>query len=198
MENNTNPRGGSADYVPLLCRFLREIISEPAAHTRIANILLVACHRELNGGRFPNALDEWEDNRQRILHCLDADDWHTIKTAETAYWHFEGRDLVADIYSAPHERRLLHVWEARRKAGIASAKARKRKAVKTGVPTNVATINKEIILPSGSSISICPSPLGAGEAVVEKDNHPGDDHPASQEEITRMFTEYAHGINHAE
>lgn len=199
MDKNTTPRGGSTDYVPLLCRFLKEIISEPAAHTRIANMLLVACHRELNGGCFPNALDEWEDNRQRILRCFDADDWDTIKSVKSAYWHFEGRDLVADIYSAPHEQSMLAKKRGGRKGALHRWRRGRENAGVDGMPCSLPhAINKEITLPSGSSISNGLSPLGAGEAVVGEDNHPGDDTPASQEEITRMFTEYAHGNNHAE
>lgn len=195
-------RGKSTDYVPLLCLFLKEFITEPAAYTRIANILLVACRRELNEGRFPNALGEWEDKRQRILRCLDADDWNTIKSAKTAYWHFEGPDLVVDIYSGQHEQSMLAMRRGGRCGAMRRWKRDGAKAVEKqgvdGKPYSMPhAINKEITLPSGSDISNGLSPLGAGEA-VETEDHPGDDVPASQEEIARMLTEYAHGNNHAE
>lgn len=178
------------DFVPLLCRWLGTIISEPASHTRIANTLAIACRRLLNGGRFPNARADWENERSRMPFCIAADDWNTIKTARSAFWHFEGQDLVVDFYSVPHERRMLQFKKARRKAGIASARARKSRPAKKAVPTYVGTINKEIS-PKGD-ISNSPSPPGAGGA-FDDEGHPCTPQ-ASPEEVRAIFAEiYANG-----
>lgn len=183
-------KNASHDYVPLLCRWQTAIAMESAAHTRIAVMLLIACHRMLNAGRFPNALHDWENETIRICQGIGTSDWETIKNAKSAFWHFEGCDLVVDFYSRHHEQTLL----ARSRAARNSALHRWRNG-KTGHPAKTqvnanasadANAIKKEISPYGD-ISKCPSPLGTGGAFDEKEDPRF--RPATPEEIKAFSAE---------
>lgn len=178
------------DFAPLLCRWLGTMVSEPVSHTYIANILAIACRRLLNGGRFPNALADWENERARMPFCIGADDWSTIKAARSGFWHFEGEDLVVDFYSVSHEQSLLARSRGGRKGalrrwGREKLKTTENKCVNSKAHSMTDGINKEIS-PNGD-ISNNPSPLGAGGAFDDEEIPRTPQ--ATPEEIERIFGE---------
>lgn len=178
----------SHDYVPLLCQWLTAVAMEPAAHTRIAVMLLIACHRMLNAGKFPNALHDWENETIRISQGIGSADWETIKNAKSAFWHFEGWDLVVDFYSRHHEQTMLARSSAARNSALrrwrnGKTKNFEKQSVNANASANANAIKKEIS-PNGD-ISKGPSPLGTGGAFDEKEDPRF--RPATPEEIEAIF-----------
>lgn len=195
-----NQTDKNRDYTPLLCAWQMTIITAPADHVRIANLLAIACRIKLNGGRFANALTEWESERMRMVYGIGADEWNTIKAACSGFWHFEGRDLVVDFYSTSHEQTLLSRSNAARKGALHRWRRSKTKNIaKRSVNATAhadaypnAHAIKEIS-PKGD-ISNGPSPLEAGGA-FDDEGHPCTPQ-ATPEEIETIFGEaMAHGQN---
>lgn len=112
-------------YVPLLLSKRETIAMSSGEQMKIAALLMFECHQKSCGNIIKNAKEMIKNTAWRGLLGLPAPKYKKLLEKEApGMWHWDGNDLVVDLYSNEWEQRRLTNSEAGRRGGIASGQSR--------------------------------------------------------------------------
>lgn len=186
------------EYTALMCSMQSAIAKQMRKNPHvigIADLLNIRCHQLCNDGVFQNARELLTDELERGGMYLEAEFAENILACDApGFWHWEGGNLIVDCYSIEAQRQYLGKKRRGERGGIASGKARRKKAMQkidnagygTQVQTQVQTqarTKKEINTTFTGSISKTAPSAGAAGGFEDAATAADEDEPATDEDI---------------
>lgn len=115
----------SLSFVPLLLVKKEEIVMSFGEEMKVAVLLLFECHQKSCGNVIKNAKEKIKNAAWRGLLGLAHRKYEKLlEKGALGLWHWDGNDIVVDLYSCEWEQRRLARVEGGRRGGMASGHSR--------------------------------------------------------------------------